>query len=115
MRPGVVRYQSYRFACAEVVALAEDRGDLGAVEFGEHLRVRASGLDYRDLGGQALACSTEREVLGARPEDPLLAFRGVAPNRQRHAHALAHLDLAAAHAARQEIHRRRADEARHEE
>src|SRR3954453_4448635 len=72
--------QADDFARPERMPVAEHARELDAGKFGEHLRVGTGRLDHYDLGGHAFVAAGELHVLGARPEEDLLAVlcrRGV--------------------------------------
>src|SRR5581483_4368517 len=63
--------EAHDLARPEVVPLAHDGGDLGAVDLAVDLRVGAGRLDHDHLGGEALA--RDVEVLGAHAEEHVAA------------------------------------------
>src|SRR5205814_2099073 len=116
MDEGRIGFEPNLFARIELMALAEYGDHFLAAEFCKHLRLRAGRLYYHDFGLRAVV--RDGEVLGPDTVDGRtpVAARRRRVQRQLHARGTrepglaVHLDLPF-----EEIHRRRADEARDEQ
>src|SRR5499426_3716932 len=100
----------------EVVAFAEHRDDVVAAELGGDLQFGAGRLDHQHLGFGAVV--GDDEVLRPNAIDDGMPVAAVRRRQQRQTHAVGALEFQPAvgvDPAIEEIHRRRADEARDEQ
>src|SRR5262245_48016174 len=111
-----VRLEPDRFAGLEAVALAEYGNDVGAAELGHHLQLGAGRFDHLHLCLAAVL--GQDEMLGPHTVDHRTAVAVTGCRRQRQTDAAGTFELqtpVGADRPPEKIHRRRADEAGHEQ
>src|SRR5262245_56649794 len=109
------RIEVERVARLEIVALAKQRDELALAEAQENQCLRAGRLDDGDAGLEAIR--RKCDVFGANAVDHLLALADLVASGEGQQDT-ADLDaglLAEPYLALEHVHRRRADEARHEQ